>query len=671
MTENTAVSIYHVLLIGIDRYPPDYRSLAGCVNDIDAIEDLLLSPPGVGIPAEQIRITRLAAPRPEHASTSRFVGRTLAPTKANVVQALRALAGSMVEPSHRVLILYSGHGDERLWTGSPVWHEALVPRDDRDIDYLFDVEVNVLIGAIAQRTTDLTVVIDACHSGGSTRGDPRPQGGVRAVNGGDAAVEPPDLAALGLGAQAGQHLGAGLLRSLDPDYVVIAACQSDESAREGAYLPDEPAHGVLTYSLLRVLRDKDGGQRARLRWADIWPELLVRMVERNTQLGQRVQHPWIIGRPERRLFGGAWEKMDAGYRVTRQASGEFEIAAGELMGVTAGAQIAVYGPETRLFEPLGSDNDHPAGRLTVRQAGLSSAVAVAPGAAWELPDGARGRLVKPGHSCGLRVRLRHDDASLQGQLERSPLLAIVSANAEVEVIAQPDGGWFLGNDIEPVLAIVPPGECNALRAGLESYYRYNTVLRMAHRCDELKMSKCLDVRLLDCSAQAALSVMSAAIADPDLPELPRDAERIYTVNARARFCVKVTNSSPDHLNITLLDCSAGGLVEYLSDATLRGGAAHVMWLDGRLGEPFEAGSNELPDDHGIRVPDYVTDRLLVIGTTRREDLHYLAIDKRVQQVVDENRVRRGDEKSSRPQQTAAAPAELWTATLTHLRIMRH
>ncbi|MCW5881096.1 MAG: hypothetical protein KIS91_09220, partial [Anaerolineae bacterium] len=59
--DTSSAPLYHVLLVGIDAYPPRYSSLSGCVNDIDAIEGLLLDPPGVGIPPERIRIRRLAA----------------------------------------------------------------------------------------------------------------------------------------------------------------------------------------------------------------------------------------------------------------------------------------------------------------------------------------------------------------------------------------------------------------------------------------------------------------------------------------------------------------------------------------------------------------------------------------------------------------------------------
>ena len=119
MNAEKIVPTYHVLLVGIDRYPPGYNSLGGCVNDIDAIESLLLEPPGIGIPPEQIRITRLAAVLAGQTSTSRFEAQTLAPTKANLIQALKALAGPAVEPSDRVLIYYSGHGDEKLWNRQP------------------------------------------------------------------------------------------------------------------------------------------------------------------------------------------------------------------------------------------------------------------------------------------------------------------------------------------------------------------------------------------------------------------------------------------------------------------------------------------------------------------------------------------------------------------------
>ena len=687
MNEKTIIPTYHVLLIGIDRYPPGYNSLGGCVNDIDAIERLLLDPPGIGIPPEQIRMTRLAAMRADRTSTSRFEKQTLAPTKANLTQALKALAGPSVQPSDQVLIYYAGHGDQKRWTtGSLVWHEALVPHNDHEIEYLFDIEINGLINAIAARTSDLTIVLDSCHSAGATRdlGDIPAQGevAVRALtlksNGEDTPVAPPELTALGLGGGAALDRGVAshLLQSLNPSYLVVVGCQSDEKASEGAHPYGQPSHGVFTHSLLNVIVDRGVTERAELRWADIWSTLLTKVAERNTLLGQRTQHPWIIGRSERKVFGGPWEKMDAGYRVAKRQDGNYEIGAGRLMGVTEGAEIAVYGLEPRLFPPIGSPADQPVGRLTVSQAGPSIAVAAAVGAGFALPEGARGRLVKPGESQRLRVSLKPKDPGLEAHLRESPLLEIVSSadpDADIVVIAQPGDGWILGNDTEPLLAAVPAGESQALLAGLEHYYRYNTVLRMARNCNDPQITNSLSVQILDCNDEIALAAMSQEdLADPALPEAPRDGDRIYALRPGFKFCVKVTNSSSYHLNVTLLNCSAGGLVEYLSDALLRDGSTHVMWLDNQLGAPFAAGLDELPGSaHGIPLLDYATERMIAIGTTRPDvKLDYLKLDKRMQEVVNENLSRRGDRPLRPSEKTSTAPAELWTATVTPLRIDR-
>ena len=237
--------VLHAVLIGCDAYPADFSSLAGCVNDIDAVEALLLDPPGIGLPPERIRVTRLAAPRPGAPVRSRFGDQTQAPTRDTIVATLQALAAPEggVGPSDRVLVYYSGHGDQQRWTGSQVLHECLVPADAR---YLWDVELNALVDALTRRTPDVTVLLDCCNSSGAYRDlqDRPPQGADRRLttasggpaSGGSAA--PPDPALLALGGSERSTAGAGgaggaLLRGLDPAYLAVAACQSDQTAGEG------------------------------------------------------------------------------------------------------------------------------------------------------------------------------------------------------------------------------------------------------------------------------------------------------------------------------------------------------------------------------------------------------------------------------------------------------
>jgi hypothetical protein len=673
MSELTLLDpLYHVLLIGIDAYPPGYNSLSGCVNDIDAIEQLLLDTPGVGLPPDRIRITRLAAPRPNVTSSSRLTAQTLPPTKENVVAALRSLAGSAVQPNDRILIYYSGHGDQTVIKGSTTWREAIVPHDGTSIQYLYDVELNPLINAIAARAADVTVLLDSCHSGGATKDiiTGKPQGAVRLLQ------APPGQRAESAAVDSMLAPGtafdapAGMLRSVDPAYLAVAACQPEETAAEGPYDGGQP-HGNLTHGLLQVLRSLDGAQRAQLRWADIWAALLDVMNTSVSALRQRPQHPAWIGRSERRVFGGAWQPLDVGYPLAQGPDGTYTIKAGTLLGVTTGAQLAVYGPagpppDCFLFSELGnigSDKELAArrGLLQVTRAERATCVAAPLDGPLALVAGMRTRLINPGTSERLRVALATMDTLLARELERSAFLQVAPPSipdAEVTVMALPTGGWQITNDLQEQIALVPAGETFALRAGLESYARYATVLRLARNCHDPQLANCLTLRLLDCSDPAALA--AADPADPKLPEAARDDDKIYSLPDGAGFCITLASTFTDRarpLHAFVFDCGAAGEVEYLGDATLRAGDRQVLWLKAQQGTPFIAG----PD-----FPGGATDRLIAIATTRPDlDLQWLAVRERVQDVVDQAI---GTRQVLVNAPGPAAPAELWTAVVVPLRI---
>src|SRR4051812_11415231 len=146
---------YHALLIGCDKYPPSQPSLTGCVNDIDAVEQLLLRNPELTSPPTRLKITRLAAPLPGSRSASPRAPTSQLPTRTNIVAALQALAGPNVKADDRVLIHYSGHGGQWQYRNGRGWYECLVPCDEQ---LLYDDEMNAFVAAIAERTTDVTVV---------------------------------------------------------------------------------------------------------------------------------------------------------------------------------------------------------------------------------------------------------------------------------------------------------------------------------------------------------------------------------------------------------------------------------------------------------------------------------------------------------------------------------
>jgi hypothetical protein len=653
--------VYHVLLIGVDAYPAGFNSLAGCVNDIDAVEAVLFDPPGIGVAPAQIRLTRLAAPGPDATPHTRFAAQTRLPTHDAIRDALLALAGPDVQPGDRVLIYYSGHGDQKQLPGSRVWHEALVPCD---VWYLYDFEVNALLKAISARTSDLTVILDSCHSGGATREEVDPakadrEGAVRLLASGDSPGQPPDpsLAALTPAALLDQA-ATPLAQSPDPPYLALVACQANEKAREQPFAGVR--HGVLTYNLVQYLNTVPPGARAGLRWADLWTPLLDQVSAASPS-----QHPWLIGRAERRVFGGPWDRQDPGYRVSR-ADGSYRIAAGRLMGLSAGARVAVYGPTPSLFPLLNSPADLAArlGVLTVTAADRAECTAQPDGAAFDLPGDARGRLIAPGAAERLRVLLDPPDADTTAFLNQSALLTVVlpgtpdAADAEVTVRGSTEAGWTISNDAEPRVAQVVHGARSGLRAGLESYARYNTALRLAQSANDFQLQGCLTLRVLDCTDAAALA--AADPSDPALPEAPRDANRVYAVPDGFRACLVVASTYTAPLNVTVLNATATGLIQILGDVTLNPGDQQTIWKGTQQRVPFPMRPG--PGRAGE------VDRLLVIGTTRSDvSLTGLRVDRTVQEVVNVNSGLRGEPRLGGAA-GAGAPVELWTALTVPVRI---
>src|SRR6185503_18372199 len=159
---------YHVLLVGIDNYST--RPLGGCVNDIDAVQRLLV---GDRMRLAPDRIRRLASPLPGARHETTITEKPA--TRENILASLDALVAAVVS-GDRVFVYYSGHGGRVPVTGTDgrTFHrEALVPVDFHEgaevPRLVFDFELNQLLRAIAARTRSVALVLDCCHSAGATR----------------------------------------------------------------------------------------------------------------------------------------------------------------------------------------------------------------------------------------------------------------------------------------------------------------------------------------------------------------------------------------------------------------------------------------------------------------------------------------------------------------------
>jgi hypothetical protein len=645
---------HHVLLIGIDAYDGG-GMLTGCVNDIDAIQRLLIDRVGVA----PDRITRLAAPR------TGAVHETDVPEALPTLDRMRAeftrLGTEEVGPDDCVFIYYSGHGTQCIvvdQSGRRFAREAILPKDKvRGIErrFLFDWELNALIARIAVRTPAVTVILDCCSSAGATRDLAEEGTRDRVFETADEYELGPDEAGPGESVR-GVNVAVGRVRACQ----VVAACLDDQRARESAG-DGGRAHGELTRALVSQCAAVSPTELADLRWGRIW-----RAVDAEVRRGNPRQNPWLSGSFGRRVFGfGGDEDGDPGYAVA-PIGDKYRLDVGTLAGVTEEAEVAVYGATPLVFPPLNSGDDLAArkGLLRVSRADRSTceAVAVTP---FALPDGARGRLCKAGRAARLRVALEPHDAALAAALAESPFVELVAGGAaELTLQRRSDGAWALADDVhgagevsgEPLLAAIPADRLNVARAVVEHYHAYALPLRMARACRDLP--GLLRLWLLDCNGGA---VDPAEAQAPDLPQVKPGTSAPYEITSGDRVCFVVENGADDGLSVTLIDCAASGRVAILGEKRVPPRSRHVFWYGESLGNPFRA---SLPDDRSLGV-----DRIAAIATTRSDvSLAHLASRTSFAELIAPDRGL--PEFRDMDGADAGPPAERWTSALTALRITR-
>lgn len=559
---------FRVLLIGID----DYREtrLEGCVNDIDAIQRVLIR--RFGVPPE--RILRLASPVPDsiHETTVREMPATL----ANIREAFAQLAES-TQSGDRVFIHYSGHSRRIKVTdpsGLTFIREALMPVDfdaESPPRSLFDFELNELLGRITSRTRSVTVMLD-CDGIAAIRRD---------------------------------------------DCLIISASLPFEVPQENS-LSGGVRMGVFTRAFATTVEALSSSDAIRsVSWSDFWHTMCDEVRRVNP-----AQHPWMTGNPPHTMFGSVPVARDLGIPVRRGAHG-YELAAGTLASIDAGAELVIYGEQPAFFPELGSAEDLAArlGVIRVTQAERARALAPPVGAEFELPSGARGRIVKAAHAQRLRCAVGSSGAEIVRALERSQLLEVVEPgwSAAIKVL-ETGRRWLLYVDHGPaenrpqdaLLELAPAFQ--SVLDSIEHCYRYMVPLHMAEQTTDLPGGLMLDVLL--CSR----GVPPELAQGPDLPLAPSDREGVYHLERGSQACIRVHNRSAHRLRVALLWLTGRGQVRHLGDPVIEVGCMHVFWAANVLGEPFM-----IPPGGGAT---RAIERFIAIGTTDMDsDLRYLCMDR--------------------------------------------
>ncbi|NQE36841.1 caspase family protein [Microcoleus asticus] len=351
----------YALLIGIDSYMPNvlpggsaYKSLGGCVRDINHVEAFLIDERKV--PKEQILKLTASISDPNE-PTKPLESPEKLPTRQNMIDSFRKLKGMAPEGS-QVYIHYSGHGGRAKTVfkdkngeyikGEDGIDEGLVPTDigTSEGQYLRDLDLAQLLKELVDKKLTVTVVLDCCHSGGATRGDVEIRGGEtvddKPLQPGQELVAPLETLEAtwrSLTEQTTRGLKASGLRAAR-DYVLLAACRQNEYAYEYAFNREtKERNGALTYWLLDTLRQQNPGQT----YKDLFERINAKI---HSQFPQ--QTPISMGEVNRIIFGDDFAETVYAVPVLKvekdAETGEIQakLGVGQVNGLAKGAEFAIY-----------------------------------------------------------------------------------------------------------------------------------------------------------------------------------------------------------------------------------------------------------------------------------------------------------------------------------------
>src|SRR4051794_40516011 len=156
-TAPAAIPRKRALLVGINRYQhSEIPPLNGCVQDVEVMASILER--NFGFPVEHITLLR-----DEEA------------TRTNILAALDVLV-EHTGPDDTVVVHYSGHGSQmtdREGDEPDRMDETILPHDtgraphaNRDIT---DDELYARLLRLGEKTRNITLIFDCCHSGSITR----------------------------------------------------------------------------------------------------------------------------------------------------------------------------------------------------------------------------------------------------------------------------------------------------------------------------------------------------------------------------------------------------------------------------------------------------------------------------------------------------------------------
>ena len=564
------------LLVGINKYPGFHEKsqLKGCLNDVDLMANLLET--RFGFHEKNIRTLR-----DEDA------------TRDAMLQAMRHLED--VEAGDVVVFQFSGHGSQMTDIGYDEpdgLDETIVPHDsgrlrgfpNRDIT---DDEIYDWLLRLSRKTTNVTLIIDSCHSATITRDSffgsriRRALKDTRSIEELRDEQEQFDIQRVGR-EEKKKVKGPSQWLPGSARYALLAACRDTEVAHEhtverGAEIPQ----GAWTFFLGRELAKAQPGMTYR----DIFERAATACTGRYP-----AQHPQLEGQIDRELFGLSDFALARFVRVQRRHNGQADLAAGAAHGVVPGTRFAVYRQGTRTFPEPGSADDKAA-RLGTVKVGSVSAVTARGDVESEAEHGAireddrAVELERFDDANQLAVELagtssdRRELENLVTQLKPSHLLRVAGeaerADVQVRLLAPRqsvdearDPVPQLGPLAHPTWAVLDEGghlrmpalradqisEVDKLVCNLESLARYRQVLQIENPDPNSQLRGKVDLLLWTRNASG------------DWAQPPKTAGGETILDVGQRVALRIHNRFDRPIYVNLLDLGLAGTVSQLYPA---------------------------------------------------------------------------------------------------------
>ena len=352
--QNSGNGPLHAILIGIDFYFPNslpdgssYGNLGGCVNDIIRVENFLTERLGM----KSDNIIKLTTSNPDEFDEKPIESSEKWPTYDNMVKAFKHVTES-ANSGDQVCIYYSGHGGRAKTSypqikGKDGIDEGLVPTDIGNLEsnYLRDIEIAHLLKKMVDKGLIVTMFLDSCHSGGSTRGP------VKAAVRGLSTIDTTNRPKESLVASNDELMStwSELSKTERPTtrnitrtsgwlpeargYTLLAACRQHESALEDQF--PEIRSGVLTYYLLESLYSQ---RRNGINYKMLYDIVIAKVHSRYSS-----QTPVLEGETDRMVFGSDYLETESGANVIEVIDSEqIKLNAGITQGVGKDAQFVIY-----------------------------------------------------------------------------------------------------------------------------------------------------------------------------------------------------------------------------------------------------------------------------------------------------------------------------------------